>query len=277
MSIVRATLRICAVMALRDNTLALARVYDSQNTPLVQALSAATEPLPYIVVYTDNDAREEMEGNDIYQSDRLIGLAVEVAMASGINQGEIVLPHTDPAMELICDFVESQVFSALFGDARNEWSEIIRRLVTHVRRVTSTRGGRAQQGVRFAARHTTFVCNTIADLPVGVVPDAGHVMLDFVTLAKTLPAEDDIRKAAEAIEAMLSTDAHAVFEQDQSWLGLTREGIRATGMAPVIAGADYGHEAGSSIVGTDGEPYQLEQVNVDQDDKDGERLEVKPE
>jgi hypothetical protein len=63
MSIIRPILRMCVVAALRERTLAERRVFDSDNTPLADALAHEPEQAkPYITVYTDEDTRLGVAG-----------------------------------------------------------------------------------------------------------------------------------------------------------------------------------------------------------------------
>lgn len=237
MSLIRAVARLTAVAALRGKTWAHDMVFDSSNTPMVEALKDATKPIPYITIYTDTDNRNNPSGDDVYNIDRQLGLVVEISVASGVretsNGFEIVLPHTDAAMELVIDMVETQVFRILFGDPRDEWGELLKRMTNNVVRVPTLRGGRGGAGIRFAARQCIFVLDTIDDTPAGIVLDDDHVIKQFIAKAQALPADDDLHHAADIISSMLDTEPYASWEQAQAWLGLTRRGIIATGTAPL--------------------------------------------
>ena len=84
MSIVRAVIRQCAVAALRQKTWAEERVYDSNNAPLVDALTVGQDGKPYIVVFTDQDNMTDVT-DGVYGSVRQLDLTIEmgVACASG--------------------------------------------------------------------------------------------------------------------------------------------------------------------------------------------------
>jgi hypothetical protein len=85
MSIIRPILRMCAVAALRERTLAERRVFDSDNTPLADALAQEPEQAkPYITVYTDEDIRPGVSGRDIYAAERNLSLVLEIGAASAV-------------------------------------------------------------------------------------------------------------------------------------------------------------------------------------------------
>lgn len=284
MSIIRTVIRMTAVGAIRSAyTWAQDRVYDSDNTPLADALKGMDVPKPYIVVYTDTDNKLDINGVDVYSVKRNLSLTVEIAVASGIKTIEgvttIDLPHTDAAMELILDIVEGQTFTALFGDVHNEWCELLKRLVVNVERIPSERGGRAVQGVRWAARRSTFVLDTMDDFPMGVVSEDGYVVNDFIALARTLPDNNDLHHAANVIDLVINKTAYPTWEQAQAWLGLTLAGIRATGIAPLadLPGVAIDGEPGVSIVDNQVEPPLTTEIVVQQEDKVGDDLKVDPE
>lgn len=285
MSIIRSVVRLCSIAALRGQTFAQDRVYDSDNTSLVEAVRASSVPLPYIVCYTDLDNRPTVGDMDVYGAARQLSLVIEIAMASGLKDDGLTidLPHTDAAMELAIDLVETQAVRALFGDPHNEWGEYLKRMIISVARVNSPRGGRAQAGVRFAMRQATFVLDTIADVPAGVPFSEHHVVRDFITRGLALPGTNDMHHAADTINAVIGGTAYASYEQDQAWLGLTRAGMQATGMAPLTDAGDGGSqiipvESGSAIVDPliGGGP-ELGTISLEQEDKGNELAEIAPE
>ena len=108
MSIIRPILRMCAVAALRERTLAEGRVFDSDNTPLADALAQEPEQAkPYITVYTDEDTRPGVSGRDIYAAERNLSLVLEIGAASAVvteKDGVILqIPATDAGLELAVD------------------------------------------------------------------------------------------------------------------------------------------------------------------------------
>jgi hypothetical protein len=236
MSIIRPILRMCAVAALRERTWAEDRVFDSDNTPLADAL--VNDPgtaKPYITVYTDEDTRTGIEGRDIYGAARSVSLVLEIGVASavrveGTDEVEIELPATDAGMELSVDMVETQAVAALIGDPRSAWGELLRRIVVGIQRAPSQRGGSAEKGTRWAARQVVLVCDVIADPPPGTVLPEDHVVRAFITMAKTAPPEVRLAGAGEIIENILNATPAWPWEQAQAWLGLTEKAVRGIGV-----------------------------------------------
>jgi hypothetical protein len=237
MSIIRPILRMCAVAALRERTLAEGRVFDSDNTPLAEALIREPEEAkPYITVYTDEDTRPGVSGRDIYAAERNLSLVLEIGAASAVVTGKdgviLQIPATDAGLELSVDIVESQALAALVGDPESRWGELFRRMVLRIERVQGQRGGSAEHGSRWAARQIILICDVIADAPPGVPQPA--VVRDFLAAARAAPSELGLAGAAEIIERALDPTMALTWRQAQAWLGLTEQGVRATGIAPPL-------------------------------------------
>lgn len=236
MSIIRMLTRLTAVAALRGTTWADDRVFDSDNTPLGQALVQNEAAKPYIVVFTDSDSRSGVDGTDVYTVDRELNLVIEVGVASKITgeTGEAVLkiPQTDEGMEIALDMVEDQALASLFGNPRNEWAELLKGLVIRVMRISGQRGAAAERDRRWAARQLSIICDTQSDLPPGVAVPANHPIRKFAEISKRNP-EAHMEHAAEICEALCSRTAAPGWEQLQAVLGVRREGLRAIGKAPL--------------------------------------------
>jgi len=236
MSIIRMLTRLTAVAALRGTTWADDRVFDSDNTPLGQALVLNEAAKPYIVVYTDSDSRGGVDGTNLYLVDRELNLVIEIGVASkieGETGGETLkIPQTDEGMEIALDMVEDQALGSLFGNPQNEWAELLKHFVIKVVRVSGQRGAAAERDRRWAARQLSIICDVQADLPPGVEIPANHPIRKFITVAKENP-EAHMEHAAEICEALVSRTPAPGWEQLQAWLGLRREGLRAIGKAPL--------------------------------------------
>jgi hypothetical protein len=224
----------CAVAALMNQTWAEDRVYDSDNTPLAQALQGETKP--YIVVYTDEDVRANV-GKEFYNADRTLTLVIEMGVATAIDteQGgvRIQIPATDESFEFAIDMIESQVLGIIWGSTSSQWAEILRRIVMAFGNAPSRRGGSATAGTRWAARQLTLPCSVLNDQPPGVPVPEGHPIRDFIVLAQQ---EDKMSTTATLLAAMLDSFEAPDWRQAQAWLGLTEEGVRALGIAPVVLG-----------------------------------------
>jgi hypothetical protein len=239
-SLLRPIIRACAVGALRDRTWAENRVYDSDNTPLVEALLGQTDPVtrqpvqkPYITVYTDTDDLPEGVNSEIYNgATRLLNVVMEIGVASAIRNAkdQIVLQfaHTDQGMEWAVDIIESQALAALVGDPKSPWGELFKKFIRKVNRIPSRRGGQAEKGVRFAARRTVLVCNTIFDLAPNVVPPLNHPVWQFIEMARhSNPVVGLVDLATIVSNLLAETNQAPSWRVAQSYLGLTKEAVLA--------------------------------------------------
>jgi hypothetical protein len=235
MSIVRTVLRMSAVYALHNATWADDRVYDSDNRPLVDALTNETQP--YITVYTDEDVRTDMSGRDIYQSTRSLILALEFGVAATVTDSsgdkQITIPATDEGMEVAVDILESQILNRLFGNVDSPWHDIIQDLVLRVVRIRSPRSASAERGARWAARQLSIQCDVISDPIRGLVLRDDHPIMRFIALAMT---QSPTAPAAQLISNLLGSDIEPDWHLAQAWLGLTDAGVRSMGIAPLIKG-----------------------------------------
>jgi hypothetical protein len=231
MSFLRPIIRTCAVGALRDKTWAESRVYDSDLTPLAEAVLGQAAK-PYIVVYTDVDDRTPESGGELYNGrTRMLQLALEIGVASAIhdpNQSDnivIKFSSADEGMEWACDIIESQAIAALFGDPYSDWGDLIKRFAPTVHKMPSRRGGQSEKGIKFAARRTVFVLSTINDFAPGVVPVPGSPVWDFLRLCRASQALGVVDRAG-IVEQLLSTEANADWRIAQAYLGLDTQSIK---------------------------------------------------
>lgn len=231
MSLLRPIIRTCAVGALRGRTWAENRVYDSDLTPLAEAV-LGTAAKPYCVVYTDADDRVPAAGGEMYDGrTRLLQLAIEIGVASAIHDPDqsdnivIKFSSADEGMEWACDIIESQAIAALYGDPHSEWGDLLKRFAPTVKRMPSRRGGQSEKGIKFAARRTIFVLSTIYDFAPGVVPVPGSPIWDFLRLCKASPALGVVDRAA-IVEQLLTTEANADWRIAQAYLGLDTQSIK---------------------------------------------------
>lgn len=263
MSLMRTALRLTTVAALRGLTIAQMRVYDSDNTPINDAVNSAQKALPYITVYTDDDIRSNFAGKDFYLADSEVGLVIEIGVAAPVTVAgttQVEIPASDSGLELSIDILESQVPRALLGDTRSEWSELFKRMVVKINRTASTRGASASGGSRWAARQLILRCVTISEPAPGVPVPGTHALRQFIALAKSTSSAK-MNNAAVLIESVLTAPQAVTeqWEQDQAWLGLDREGINAIGLAPLLNTPQDRHA--SELV--EAEPTQEEWVLPD--------------
>lgn len=234
MSLVRPIIRMCARAALTGATWAEDRVFESDNTPLVDQISADAKP--YICIYTDEDNRIEITGREYYAGTRNLSLVFEFGVAGAVNvdgSPELKIPQTDEGMECIVDILESQLMAVILGDPRNPWAELLRRFVLRIWRAPSHRGGSADGGTRWAARRVTLVCDVISDTPPGVVRDEDDdPVRDFIALARA--NSPSMGPAAEIVARILEGQAMPEWRQAQAWLTMTTEEIKRIGLAPLF-------------------------------------------
>lgn len=236
MSITRMLTRMAAVAALRGSTWADDRVFDSDNTPLSQALTLNAAAKPYIVVYTDSDSRMDQNGTDVYGMSRELNLVLEIGVASKVEgkTGEetIKTPLTDEGMEMALDMVEDQALAALFGDAQSGWAELLKGLIMRVQRVSGQRGASADRDRRWAARQVSIACDVVSDLPPGVKVPHDHPIQLFVRTSSDYP-DAGMQPVADICKAIIGAAPAPKWEQMQAMFGVRRIGLRAAGLAPL--------------------------------------------
>ena len=268
--------RLTAVAALRGHTWADDRVFNSDNTPLSQALTLNEEAKPYIVVYTDSDNRSQIDGTDLYAGTRELNLALEIGVAStvqGETEGvEIKIPPTDEGMEIVLDMVEDQVIAALFGDPQSDWAELLKAIVIKVYRIAGNRGASADRDRRWAARQLSIVCDVFADLPPGAPVPEPHPIRSFVDVAEAHP-EAQMEHAAEICAALVGREGAPKWEQVQATLGLRRLGLRGIGLAPLsedftVMATAYGDD----LTDRRGEAPILREIGHDDVQMEGDEL-----
>ena len=233
MSLLRPIIRSCAVAALKDRTWAENRVYDSDLTPLAEAILGQVDK-PYIVIYTDVDDRLPRAMAELYDGmSRNLQLAVEIGVASAVadpNSDNIVIKFsaTDEGLEWACDVIEGQVIAALYGDPDSSWGDLLRRFAPRVTRMPSRRGGQSERGIKFAARRTVFVLQTIYDLAPGVVLNDEHPVFEFIRMAREAgPRLGGIAQRAAIVEKLVTeTDPNPPWLIAQAYIGADRQSIK---------------------------------------------------
>jgi hypothetical protein len=229
-------MRLCTIAALRDRTWAENRIFDSENAPLDQSIKR--EPTPYIVIYTDDDDREEIEGFDYLGANRDLAVILEFGLACALTPTEggpdIRIPATDGSFEMALDMIERQIIHALLHDPFSPWGELWRRLAMKLTtKSSSKRGGSAEGGARWAARQLVLHVDPVADPPAGVVLPDDHPIKAFVAAARCSDIIS-LHGAADLVEASLATTATSSWRQAQAWLGLTEAAARGLGLGPPV-------------------------------------------
>lgn len=274
MSIIRMLTRLTAIAALRGQTWADDRVFDSDNTPLSEKLVQNEEAKPYIVVFTDADNRLEISGTELYGARREMSLVLEIGVASKIigkeGKAELSTPPTDEGMEIALDMMEDQAVAALFGDPRNDWAELLKDFVLGVERISGQRGASADRARRWAARQVTFVCDTLSDLAPGVPVPKYHPIQSFIKVAKDNP-DASMDHAAEICAALVTREGRPEWEQIQAILGLRRRGLRGIGQAPLTEDFTIMQtDTGDDLTDKKGDAPRLREISHDDVQMDGD-------
>jgi hypothetical protein len=255
MSLSRLAVRIAAVQALRDMTLAEGRVYDSSTTPLDAAIRA--QPLPFLMVTTDMHDRE-ITGRDLSHGDDTLDLVIEVAIASRVtvktgegDEDQIVIPNTDAGMEITLDLIEAQIASALTWH-KTEWAVVFAALVPRITKRQSRRGASAEDGNRFAARQIVISCDPLADPVTGQPIPSGGAWDQFLTAVE---ADENLAPLSPVLRLHIEGAEVPTWEAIGRALAISPETVGALGLAP-------------SVLSSAGDAVPLDEVVAAQDGAD---------
>lgn len=231
MSLARLAMRVAAARALRDATLAEARVYDSAIAPIDQTI--AEERQPMLIVTTD-DHEMEVTGRDLFHETVSCDLVIEAAIAARVEVGGeesvITIPHTDEGMELALDLMEHQVMAALIRE-RSDWSRVWMKLVPRISRRLSRRGASVEKGVRFAARQIVLTCDLIEAPTDGATIADGTVWADVIEI---MSADADLAPIAQMLRSEIEGQPIADWRRAANMLGIHLETANAIGIGPVL-------------------------------------------
>jgi hypothetical protein len=235
MSLTRLVMRLAAARALRDRTLAGARVFDSAVDPIDQTIAETRQPL--LVLTTDEHALD-VTGRDLSSGPHRCDLVIEIAIASRVEvpasdgdggQISIAIPHTDEGMELTLDIMEHQVTRALTRDD-TAWSRAWMKLVPRITQRLSRRGASSENGVRFAARQLVLTCDLV-DTPVAggtIAPNSAWG--DVLVLMEDDPILANI---ASLLRAVIGGAPLADWHRAAETLGIPLEVANQIGIGPV--------------------------------------------
>ena len=235
MSLTRLVMRLAAARALRDRTLAGARVFDSAVDPIDQTIAENRQPL--IVLTTDEHALN-VTGRDLGSGAHRCDLVIEIAIASRVElpgsdgdggQITIAIPHTDEGMELTLDIMEHQVTRALTRDD-NAWSRAWMKLVPRVTQRLSRRGASSENGVRFAARQLVLTCDLV-DTPVSgdtIAPNSA-----WGEALALMEADPILANIANLLRAEIYGTALADWRRAADALGTPLEVANQIGIGPI--------------------------------------------
>ena len=232
MSLARFAVRLATAQALKGQTLAGTRVFDSAIDPV--DVHVKEHRAPFIVVLTDEHSRTPSAGRDLREGTDTCELVIEVAVATHAvasdGTEEVVIPHTDAAMEFTLDLIAQQIGETLMGGT-GPWAKLWRQFVFTVGSINSRRGAGSDPGVRFAARQIVMACNIICDPVRGESIPTGGAWDSFLA---AMEADADLAGLAGivrfAFEGSVPMTPEALIA---STLGLSPETLDSIGLLPV--------------------------------------------
>jgi len=186
MSLNRLALRLATVLALRGQTTAGDRVWDSRIGEIDDL--AAREAQPFILVYVD-DEEAAGDATALRKSQRSVSLTIELAMgifSSSQDGFELLMPATDAQLEVALDVLEMQVLDALqevASAARDLWAALVQSIeAVRIRRGAWSDDDRA---TRHAARLIEMRVRIPRDPPA--TGQATPLMDQLITLLEQQP------------------------------------------------------------------------------------------
>jgi hypothetical protein len=201
MTLVRTALRLAAVNALLDKTVAQNRVADSR-IPALDLLKPADRK-PFVVVTTEGDSGPGLgpqDGGAPYH--RVIDLIFECSIAT-VDADEqtytIGMPETDDELEAELDLLEYQIQAALWSDL-GPAAVLFRQVALRSAHYDSTRFKSDQSAAKLASRLLILSCQVRDDVTDAVYRVNGGLAIDvqptgydllpapLSAVAKALPA-----------------------------------------------------------------------------------------
>jgi len=229
MSLARTALRLAAIEALNADPVIAAlcegRVYDSRMEDFDRK-----EPVPIIIVTTDDDQGEGVSGNGDAPFLRTVEINLEIAVRvvsrdDATNTVTIGSLATDRELEATLDLIEERAVEALTV-GEGPAAALVRKVTRTVPRLKSTRFVTDEVGEKLAIRLVTLTANLkgedrhAADIPTGPfarLPDP------LRTVCQAMPADSSalatcqmIHDALPPLEVELYTGADLTLRPDPS-------------------------------------------------------------
>ena len=236
MSLTRLVMRLAAARALRDRTLAGARVFDSAVDPIDQTIAENRQPL---LVLTTDEHEADITGRDLAGDAQRCDLIIELAIAARVEvparngqggQITIAIPHTDEGMELTLDMMEHQVTRALTRDD-NAWARAWMKLVPRVTRRLSRRGASSENGVRFAARQLVLTCDLVDTPAAGTDIPHGTSWGEVLAL---MEADQTLAPIAAMLREQIEGESLTDWARMAQMLGVPLEVVDQLGVLPTL-------------------------------------------
>lgn len=236
MSLVALALRLSAVKALSNATLAGERIFDSAVLP-IERLAPRSGPAPFVAVSTEDEGSKPT-GRDLNNGDRTIDLVIEYAIGQvvdlpGAEGVGLQVSETDANLELSLAVLARQVDACLWGRGGGAWGEVFRAFAKSVDETFSRRGLPAENGERFAARQVAYRVKAFAEPTFETAPADGT---PFAKLLAALDAEPGYGNIAAIIRQAIEGKPIGwpdLYTKSAAEGGLTEEEGRKIGIAPL--------------------------------------------
>lgn len=228
--IVALALRIAAVHALRGETAAGSRVYNSAITALDELISA--EPKPFIIVSTDEQSYSIVL-NDALTGNRSVDIVIDVGVGSAVQfeeQGQaFVIPHTDAGTELSVNLLCRQVCQTLYEpNSGGAWGSLFRKIASNSAKIAIKRGAGTENGVRFAAAQMILTVEPLAEPPFGTAPT--YVWAELIA---ALAGDPETAPLAPIVQAAIIGEPIPAWKLPASMIGISDATADAIGVAPL--------------------------------------------
>lgn len=191
MTLARTALRVAAINALMNRTIAEGRVYDSLIGSL--DLANAEERRPVIIVITEKDegpALSDQDGGPPFL--RLIDLNIEIGVVAQEADGsrDLYYPETDADAEAALDLLEYNTINALMFDL-GPAAQLFRKVAKTITKYDSLRSSDDETGVKIAARQYILTCKVQDSIPDLNSTETGYNLFPepLRTVANSLPTD----------------------------------------------------------------------------------------
>jgi hypothetical protein len=232
MSLAAAALQIATVKAIEGKV--SATIFDSKADPM----KLRETPTPVVIV-TAVAGRRVVEGREFFAATHTVDLVLDLGIARQVTRGvqdgentvEVEFPDNDSGHDIVLHTLGYEILRALFA-SNDTWSDLWRQLVFRADPGEPShweRGAVADNGVRLALTRHVLRLEVVAD------PLPGAELTELWTdLLAAMDADQELDDIAKVWRALITTPRTEDWMQAQAALGLTIEGIRSIGLAPLF-------------------------------------------
>ena len=232
MSLAAFALRTATVMSLKGSTFADDRVYEAAIDPINFLVQEQRQP--FIIVSTE-DEEADVEGRDLNLPARKLALLIEIGLATRVETGAIEIPHTDAGLEAALNLMHRQVMR-VFLASEGAWPDVLKDLTVRIDKIVSRRMADApEKGAKYAARQIVLSVDTLAEPDFGVEPDPDNAWGRLLAAMETDP---DLSGFAPLVREQIVGETLTPWRLVEAQLGLTRSGVAAIGLAPLVTEDD---------------------------------------